>query len=171
MIEFLIELRQYTVYLMFGLLLIAFISFGLLFRPKYRKKGLIGIGLLFFMAFVIIGVNLMIAVGLRSEIAAKTDRALKTNSKILVNGQEMNVDSGQLLEDLSKVNGWYFTNKSHPETKYLISVIVQMDTLDIILKRDSKNAEEYWTYLPKYKYELELDLLETKVLNGIPGQK
>ncbi|AFL79851.1 hypothetical protein Aeqsu_0337 [Aequorivita sublithincola DSM 14238] len=171
MIEFLIGLRQYTVYLIFGLFVIGFISIGLLFKPRYRKKGLIGIGLLFITGFSILGMNFIIASAIRFEIEERAESAMKTNSKIFINGQETNVDSEQFLTDLSKINGWYFTKKSHPETKYVINVISEIDTLDIVLKRDSKNAEEYWTYLPKYKYELELDLLETKVLNGISGEK
>ena len=156
---------------MFGLFAIGFISFGLLFSTEYRRKGLIGIGLLFFTGFLILGMNFVIAISLRSEIAKKAEFGLKNDSKVFVNGQITNVDSKQLLADLTKINGWYFTNKSNPETEYLISIISQKDTLDVLLKRDSKNPEEYWTYLPKYNYELELDLLQTKTLNELAGKK
>ncbi len=156
---------------MSGLFVIGFISFGLLFRPNHRRKGLIGIGLLFFTGFIILGMNFIIAISLRSEIAKKAELGLETDSKVFINGQITNVDSKQLLADLTKINGWYFTNKSNPETEYLISIISQKDTLEVLLKRDSKNPEEYWTYLPKYNYELELDLLQTKTLNELAGKK
>ena len=156
---------------MFGLIVIGFISIGLVFMPKHRREGFIGIGLLFFTGFLILGMNIIIAISLRSEIAEKAEFGLKSDPKVLVNGQITSVDSKQLLADLTKINGWYFTNKSNPETEFLISIISQEDTLDVILKRDSKNVEEYWTYLPKYNYELELDLLQTKTLNGLVGKK
>ena len=98
MLEFLIELRQYTVYILFGLFAVAIISFILLFNPKYKKKGLIGIALLFVTAFVIMGMNFIIANSLRSEIAKKAEFALNNDSQVLINGKEdKNLDKRQLL--------------------------------------------------------------------------
>jgi len=93
--------------------------------------------------------------------------ALNTESKILINGQDLDIDSDQLLIDLKKIDGVYFTNKSRPQTAFLVSIIAKNDTLDVKLMRDSKRPEKYWTFLPKYDFELELDLIETHTLDAI----
>jgi len=128
---------------------------------------LIGFGLLFLTAVFTMLLNTAIKDLLRSEIKDMAELALTKESKILINGKDLNIDSEQLLIDLSKIDGFYFTNKSSPKTRYLISIISQIDTLDIVLRRDSKRPEKYWTFLPKYDFELELDLVETHVLDGI----
>ena len=98
MIEFLIELRQYTVYLFLGLFGVAIISFVLIFKTKHKKKGLIGITLLFIIAFIIMGMNFIIAMTLRNEITEKTEAAIKKDSKILINGIDSHIlNKNQLL--------------------------------------------------------------------------
>ena len=89
MIEFLIEIRQYTVYLLLGLFMVAIFSFIFIFNPKHNNKKLIGMGLVFVTAFIIMGMNFIIATSLRSEITKKAEFALKNHSKILINGQEV----------------------------------------------------------------------------------
>ncbi|SDG50309.1 hypothetical protein [Psychroflexus sediminis] len=167
MIEFLIEFRKYTVYLLILLFVIAIISIIFLFNKKHQLKGVIGIVCLFITAIFLLGINMIISTSLRTDIAEKAKSALANKSKVLVNGKKRNIDSEKLLTDLTEINGWYFTNKSEPETEFLISVISKNDTLELILKRDSKIDKKYWTYYPKYDYELELDLLETESLSEL----
>lgn len=107
---------------------------------------LIGFGLLFLTAVFTMLLNTAIKDLLRSEIKDMAELALTKESKILINGKDLNIDSEQLLIDLSKIDGFYFTNKSSPKTRYLISIISQIDTLDIVLRRDSKRPEKYWTF-------------------------
>ena len=118
MIEFLIELRQYSVYFLLAIFGVVLISFALILKAKHKKKGLIGIAILFIITFIITGMNFIIEMSLRDKITEKAKNALKKDSKILINGKINDVDKNQLLTDLMKMNGWYFTNKSYPDTAY-----------------------------------------------------
>ncbi|MFY0697413.1 MAG: hypothetical protein JXR11_06140 [Balneola sp.] len=167
MIEFLIDIRQHIIYVILGLFGILFISFFLFFKSKQIVKVLIGIGTLFLIAIFTMLLNVAIKDLLRSEIKDMAELALNTESRILINGKDLNIDSDQLLIDLAKIDGFYFTNKSERQTAFLVRILTKNDTLDVKLMRDSKRPEKYWTFLPKYDFELELDLIETHVFNGI----
>ncbi len=167
MVEFLIDIRQHIIYIILGLFGILFISFFLFYKSKQIVKVLIGIGALFLIAIFAMLLNVAIKDLLRSEIKDMAELALNSESKVLINGKDLNANSDQLLTDLANINGLYFTNKSEPQTVFLVTIISQNDTLDVKLMRDSKRPEKYWTFLPKYDFELELDLIETYVLDGI----
>lgn len=167
MIEFLIDIRQNIVYVLIGLFGVLFISFFLFFKSKHITKILIGFGLLFITAVFTMLLNVAIKDLLRSEIEETVELAIRTKSMVLVNGQDLNINSDQLLIDLTKIDGFIFPNKSSPETKYLVSIIAQNDTLDILFRRDSREPDTYWIFLPNYNFEFALDKIETHVLDGI----
>ena len=168
MIEFLIEIRQYTSYLIIGLFAIVFISLFLFSKSKQITKVIIGFGLLCIVAIFSLLLNEFIRDSLRSEITDMVEIALKKDSKVLINGNEAKHQYAiELLTDLTKIDGLYFTHKSSPKTKYLISIISQSDTLDIVLRRDAKNPDKYWVFYHKYDFEQELDLLKIQTLNDL----
>lgn len=175
MIDFLTELRPYIVYVLLGFFTVAITSWVFFLNRNYKKKyssktALIGFIIVFTTGLIVMWMNVIIATALRSKLTQKVEIAQKNNYGILINGQEnKKVDKRQLLSDLSKVNGWYLKNHSSPKTGYLISIISKKDTFNILLERDSKNAEKYWTYLPNHNYELELDLLHTRTLSNVKG--
>jgi|GEM_PF-5086083 len=167
MIEFLIEIRHFAIFLFLGLFSIVFVSVFIFFKSKRQIIVIIGFVAIFLSAIFAILLNVAIKDLLRSEIKDMAELALNTESKILINGQDLDIDSDQLLIDLKKIDGVYFTNKSRPQTAFLVSIIAKNDTLDVKLMRDSKRPEKYWTFLPKYDFELELDLIETHTLDAI----
>ena len=170
MIEFLIEVRENLVFIYLAVFFIGLLGIAFLSDSKPKNNTLLGIAFIFFMLFMIIGLNLIISTSMRNEIIEKAEFALNNEYKLLINKkEEINLNEKQLLTDLSNVNSWYFNNHSHPETKYLVSIITKNDTLNIQLERDFYNSEKYWVFLPKYKYELELDIMKTETLNNIKG--
>ncbi|WP_111708724.1 hypothetical protein [Lutibacter citreus] len=170
MIEFLIEVRENLLFIYLSIFFIGLLGIAFLFHSKPKNNTLFGIAFIIFMVFLIIGLNMIISTTLRNEIIEKSEFALKNDSRILINGkEEKNLNKKELLTDLSNVNSFYFNNHSHPETKYLVSIISKNDTLNIQLERDFNNAEKYWVFLPKYNYEMELDIMKTETLNKIKG--
>ncbi len=167
MIELLIDIRQNISYVFLGLFGVLFISFFLFFKSKHITKVLIGFGLLFLTAVFTMLLNAAIKDLLRSKINDTVELALQAESKVLINGQDLNINSEQLLIDLTEIDGFIFPNKSSPQTKYLVSIIAKNDTLDILLRRDSREPDTYLVYLPNYNFELALDKIETIVLDGI----
>lgn len=170
MIEFLTEVRENILFIYLAIFFIGLIGIAFLSDSKQKNNGLFGIAFIILMVFMILGLNITISTSLRNEIIEKAEFALNNDSRILINGkEEKNLNKKQLLTDLSNVNSFYFNNHSHPETKYLVSIISKKDTLNIQLERDFNNTEKYWVFLPKYNYEMELDIMKTETLNNIKG--
>ena len=172
MIEFLIEVRANLLFIYLAIFFIGLLGIAFFTESKLKTNGLLGIAFILFMIFTLIGLNLIISTSLRNEIKEEARSALKNDYRILINNKKLNnLNEKQLLTDIGNVNSWYFINHTHPVTTYLVGIIKANDTLEILLQRDSKNSEKYWVYFPKYKYELELDLMNTKELSHIEGSE
>jgi hypothetical protein len=102
---------------------------------------------------------------LRDKIKDKTAYALSNESTVFIDGEDLGDHTQDLLKDLSKINGAYFSNKSSPDERFSISIIVQNDTLDIFLRRDINNNQKYWVYIPNIDYGKELDIIKSEALD------
>jgi hypothetical protein len=165
MLDFLIDITQYFLYILTGLFLLVFISFFALAKTKKFYIVLIGFGLLVITAISMILIGEAIEDILRDKIKDKTAYALSNESTVFIDGEDLGDHTQDLLKDLSKINGAYFSNKSSPDERFSISIIVQNDTLDIFLRRDINNNQKYWVYIPNIDYGKELDIIKSEALD------
>ena len=75
---------------------------------------------------------------------------LSADVKVTINGQTAEKPN-QIIAELKKIVP-LTAHHSHTTKKIRLEVANRNETLRLVLGRDSRNAQEYWVFYPKYRY-------------------
>jgi len=119
-----------------------------------------------FMAVVFIGV--LLTEKYRTHYVLDKFQSLldASNAKVKIGGSE--IDRSRFAHDFSDLTKIKQSGSS-PTKSFYVTISTSRGSIDMLLRRDSRDNNLYWVFYPGLPYKGNLGYVETDLLAGIPG--